>query len=84
MNKPTIYTTDFCRSCVAAKRLLDKHGIQYKEINLARNPAGRSDLAEKTGNYTFPQIVVDDELVGGLEELKTLEARGALEQTFNR
>ena len=83
MKKPTIYTTDSCGYCTAAKKLLDKHGIQYEEINLTRDPAGRAGLAEKTGNYTFPQIVVDDELIGGFKELKALEVQDKLDVTFD-
>ena len=38
-----------------AKDLLDKRGIAFEEINLASDPAGRAELVEKTGNFTFPR-----------------------------
>ncbi len=84
MKKPTIYTTDSCSYCAAAKRLFDKHGIQYEEVNLTRDPTGRADLAEKTGNYTFPQIIVANKLIGDFKALKALEAQGKLDATFDR
>ncbi len=75
-----MYTTEPCGYCVAAKKLLDDKGISYDEVNLARDPEGRRELAKKTGNFTFPQILVDDENVGGLTDLKDLERQGLLEE----
>ncbi len=78
MKKLTLYSTDACSFCVRAKRLLDARGLEYEDINLARDPDGRSALASLTGMMSFPQILVDDELVGGYTELAEAERSGRL------
>ena len=42
MSQVTVYTTEPCGYCRVAKALLDKRGIAYEEINLAKDPEGRA------------------------------------------
>ena len=74
----TIYTTDHCSLCLSAKTLLDRRGISYEEINLARDPDSRDELSRCTGMFTFPQIVIDGEAVGGFTELLAADRDGRL------
>jgi len=76
----TVYTTDHCSLCVSAKTLLQRRGIEYDEINLARDPDGRTELSRLTGMITFPQIVIDGEPVGGFTELMAADRAGRLTQ----
>ena len=69
MNKITVYTTEPCGYCRQAKALLDKRGLNFDEINLARDADGRAELAARTGMMTFPQVIIGDQLVGGFTEL---------------
>jgi glutaredoxin 3 len=78
MKPVTLYTTDACPYCMSAKKLLAKREVQYTEINLARDPDGRAALTEKTGMYTFPQIVIDGESIGGFLELLAADRAGRL------
>jgi glutaredoxin 3 len=78
MSPVTMYTTDACPFCIRAKALLAKRGIEYDEINLARDPDGRAELVERTGMYTFPQILIGDEAVGGFAELVAADRAGRL------
>jgi glutaredoxin 3 len=78
MSNVTVYSTDPCPYCSMAKALLDKRGIAYEEISLARDPAGRDELIAKTGMYTFPQIVIDGTVVGGFTELRAADQSGQL------
>jgi glutaredoxin 3 len=78
MSNVIVYSTDPCPYCTMAKALLDKRGVAYEEITLARDPAGRDELVEKTGMYTFPQILIDGTLVGGFTELKAADKSGEL------
>ena len=75
-----MYSTDPCPFCRNAKALLDKRGIAYDEINLAKDPDGRAELAEKTGLMSFPQIMVDGETIGGFQELMRLDKAGGLSE----
>ena len=77
--KPVVmYTTEQCPFCSSAKSLLAKRKIEYTEINLARDPDGRNELIEKTGMFTFPQIVIDGETLGGFQELLAADRAGKL------
>jgi glutaredoxin 3 len=78
MRNVTVYTTDMCQYCRSAKALLDKRGISYEEINLARDPDGRNHLQEITGMVTFPQIVIGEESIGGFNELLAADRAGRL------
>lgn len=79
MRKITLYSTDACSFCVRAKALLDARGLDYEELNLARDPDGRTELARRTGMLSFPQIVVGEELVGGFMELMAADRSGRLQ-----
>jgi len=78
MKPVTLYTTDHCSLCVSAKALLHRRGIGYEEINLARDPDGRAQLADKTGMITFPQVVIDGQTIGGFAELLAADRQGRL------
>lgn len=78
MKPVTLYTTDFCPYCRSAKALLNKRGVAYEEINLARDPDARNRLQEITGMVTFPQIVIGDESIGGFDQLLAADRAGRL------
>ncbi len=74
----TLYSTEPCGYCRNAKALLASRGIEYTEINMAKDPDGRAELARKTGLMTFPQILVDGEPIGGFRELMAYDRSGGL------
>ena len=74
-----MYTTQWCGYCVRAKALLDAKHIPYEEISLDDDPAFRARIHEMTGNWTVPQIFIDDEPIGGYTELWHLDRSGALD-----
>jgi glutaredoxin 3 len=78
MNRVTIYTTEPCGYCRTAKALLEKRGIAYEEINLARDPEGRAELVRLTGMMTFPQVMIDGSSIGGYQELAAADRSGRL------
>ena len=78
MNRITVYTTEPCGYCRHAKALLDKRGLDYEEINLARDADGRSELARRTGMMTFPQVMIGEQLVGGFDQLLAADRSGLL------
>jgi glutaredoxin 3 len=73
-----MYTTERCPFCIRAKALLDARGVAYREINLERDPEGRAELVRKTGMMTFPQVIIDGELVGGFQETLAADRSGRL------
>jgi glutaredoxin 3 len=78
MKPVTLYTTDYCSFCRSAKALLDKRGVSYEEINLARDADARNKLQEITGMVTFPQIVIGGESIGGFDQLLAADRAGRL------
>lgn len=78
MSSVTVYTTDFCGFCTSAKKLLERRGIAYEEINLARDADSRQQLSNLTGMFTFPQVLVDGEPIGGFTELLAADREGRL------
>lgn len=79
MSQVLVYSTDPCSYCARAKALLRSRGIPFDEVNLARDPEGRVQLARETGMMTFPQILIDGELIGGFNELQAAAAAGRLD-----
>jgi glutaredoxin 3 len=78
MGEVTVYTTDPCSFCARVKGLLQARGIQFAEINLSKDPAGRVELAQRTGMMSFPQVLVGDTLLGGFAELHAAAEDGRL------
>ena len=74
-----LYTTEPCGFCRQAKALLETRGFSYEEVNLARDPSGRADLVARTGQMTFPQILVGERAIGGFRELLEADRAGVLE-----
>jgi glutaredoxin 3 len=77
-DRVVLYTTEPCGFCRQAKALLERHGISYEEVNLVKDPAGRSELAALTGQLTFPQVLIGDRSVGGFRELLEADREGTL------
>ena len=75
----TVYTTDPCSFCARVKQLLDARGIEFEEINLAKDPDGRRELLERTGMMSFPQVIVGGTLVGGFQETVRADRSGQLQ-----
>ena len=75
-----IYCTNWCAPCIAAKKMLDDTGISYKEINIEEEGLIRNDLFTLTGGYTVPQIIINDNPVGGFNELLQLNQSGKLKE----
>ncbi|TCM63190.1 glutaredoxin 3 [Acinetobacter calcoaceticus] len=76
-----IYSTNSCPYCVRAKQLLERKGIAYTEINLSTEaPEVRMELMEKTRHRTVPQIFIDEQFIGGFDQLYALDREGKLDQ----
>jgi glutaredoxin 3 len=78
MSQVTVYTTEPCGYCRVAKALLNKRGVVFEEINLAKDPEGRAELVRRTGMMTFPQVVIGGETIGGYQELVQYDRSGSL------
>ena len=75
-----IYTTNWCAPCKNAKRLLDGKGMAYEEIDIEKLGMSREGLVKLTGGMSVPQIVINDEAIGGYEDLWMLDQNGELDK----
>jgi glutaredoxin 3 len=80
MSQVTIYTTAQCGFCDRVKGLLKAHGLQFAEVNLSKDPVGRVELARQTGMMSFPQVLVDGQLLGGFAEVQAAAESGRLDE----
>lgn len=62
-----------------AKRLLDRKGATYSEINVDSQPGLRQEMMEKTRRRTVPQIYIGDLHVGGFDDLYALDQQKKLD-----
>ena len=75
-----IYSTSWCPSCNLAKQLFDSKGLKYEEINIEELGMSREELAKLTGGMTVPQIVINQNNIGGFDKLLMLNQSGELEE----
>ena len=78
-----IYTTTWCPYCIKAKKLLDTKKVKFTEINVSK-PAARAKMVALTGGSTVPQILINDQAVGGCDELHALERSGKLDKLLQK
>lgn len=75
-----IYTWRACPFCIHAKRLLNARGVDFIEYPIDGNAAARAAMRERAGGRdTLPQIFIDDQPIGGCDELVALERSGDLD-----
>ncbi|MFO1201887.1 MAG: glutaredoxin 3 [Tabrizicola sp.] len=80
MRPVEIYTTPFCGYCAMAKRLLDRKGVAYREIDVSADPALRAAMVQRAnGRRTVPQIFIGTTHVGGSDDLHALDHAGKLD-----
>lgn len=80
MRTVEIYTTPFCPYCHAAKRLLQKKGVNYSEIDVSQDAGLRAKMTQRAnGRRTVPQIFIGGQHVGGSDDLHALDHAGKLD-----
>ncbi|MBB3228733.1 glutaredoxin 3 [Luteibacter sp. Sphag1AF] len=75
----TIYSTAVCPYCVAAKNLLKSKGLEWDEVRIDLDPAQRDLMLERSGGRrTVPQIFINNQHVGGFDDLVAADRSGKL------
>jgi glutaredoxin 3 len=75
-----MYTTNICPYCIRAKMLLNAKGVSFEEINVSGDHETRDWLVKVTGRRTVPQIFINDEAIGGFDEMRALDRAGELDK----
>ncbi len=80
-HKVEVYSTTYCPYCDKAKNLLKAKGISYQEIDVTNDLELRQKLVEKAqGRKTVPQIFINDQHIGGFDDLDNCEKTGELDR----
>lgn len=79
MASVVIYTTEFCPYCVRAKQLLQHKRVDFQEVDVSDDDEQRRALVQRTGRRTVPQIFINEQSIGGCDELYALERAGRLD-----
>ena len=80
MSKIDIYSSMFCPFCHRAKALLTEKGAEFNEIDVDMDPNARMEMMRRAnGGRTVPQIFIDDQHIGGSDDLAALERTGELD-----
>lgn len=84
MPKIVIYSRPYCGYCELAKRLFERRGVAFSELDVATDSSLKSEMIERSGGrMTFPQIFIGDRHIGGFTDLAALERRGGLDELLS-
>lgn len=79
MKNIEIYYADWCPFCRRAKALLDQKNVQYTLHDVDQGDTKQNMIARTGGKTSVPQIFIDDQLIGGCDDIYALEAKGQLD-----
>jgi glutaredoxin 3 len=78
--KVEIYTWQMCPFCIRAKQLLKAKGVEFTEYSIDGDEAARSKMAQRSnGRRSVPQIFINDQHIGGCDDIHALEKKGQLD-----
>ena len=75
-----MYTKWGCSYCAAAKALFNKKGVAFEEYDITMGGPKRAEMLERVpGARTVPQVLIDNEALGGFDEVNALNRAGKLD-----
>ena len=84
MAKIEIYTWQTCPYCKRAKTLLERKGLEYIEYSVDGDEEARDKMAERgNGKRSVPQIFINDQHIGGCDDLFELDVKDKLQDYLN-
>ena len=80
MKKVEIYTWQYCPFCIRAKSLLNKKNIEFIEYKIDGDESAREKMSQRAnGKRSLPQIFIDNNSIGGCDDLYSLEEENKLD-----
>ncbi len=79
MSKVVLYTTGLCTYCYRAKKLLDRKGVAYEEMDVMFTAGKKEEMIQRPGRRTVPQIFIGSTHVGGFDDMEALDEAGRLD-----
>ena len=82
--KIDIFTSPLCGFCTVAKNLLIKKGVDFDEYDVVKEPSLKPVMIERAnGSKTVPQIFINQQHIGGWEQLFRLDQNGKLDEILS-
>lgn len=75
-----IYGTETCAHCAAARMLLTKKRLSFDDIKISGDDKLSEEMLRLSGSRSVPQIFINDQLIGGFDELCALDKGGDLDR----
>ena len=80
-----IYTSPLCGFCTIAKNLLIKKGVNFNEYDVLKDPSLKPIMIGRAnGTKTVPQIFINQQHIGGWEQLSGLDQNGKLDEILSK
>jgi len=73
-----IYTSPGCAYCTAAKLLLTSRSIDFEAIDISKDRLLTVEVARRSGRTSVPQIFINNQHIGGLDDLRRMDREGTL------
>lgn len=83
MAKVVMYTKAVCPYCNMAKDLLKAKNVSFEEIRADLDEQALQDMMRLSNRRTVPQIFINDQSIGGYDDLVALEKSGKLDELLN-
>jgi glutaredoxin 3 len=74
-----IYTQALCGHCAAALALLNDKGVEFEQIDVTLDGGRRREMIERTGRRSVPQIFINEQHIGGYDDMDALDEAGKLD-----
>lgn len=78
-----MYTTNPCSYCLAAKSLLQKRGLEWKEHLVFGGTPEWDAMMKRTDGKTVPQVIINGQVIGGFPELSAYDKEGRLQKLMS-
>ena len=78
--KIVIYGDESCAYCAAARMLFTKKGLRFDDVMVSGDEKRHAEMEQLTGSRLVPQILINDHIIGGFDELSALDKDGDLER----
>jgi len=79
-----IYGTETCAHCAAARMLLTKKRLSFDDIKISGDDKLSEEMLRLSGSRSIPQIFINDQLIGGFDELCALDKGGDLDRLLGQ
>lgn len=83
MAEVIIYSSENCPYCRLAKELLTRRGVSFQEIRVDLDASKRDEMVQKSNRRTVPQIFINNQSIGGYDDLAALATSGKLDSLLN-